>query len=172
MIGQHRPSAPRHVPPGPCAALSLDLCPQVRDTQATQYVREHGVRLMGFLNTVKRAVTWWDSQTIGTQIFTSRHGVKVGEDASGNVYYESKDGARRWVIYNGDLEASRIGPEWHGWLHRTWDEPPTEAPLRHKEWEKPHQPNLTGSLAAYAPAGSLRRGDPVERKDYEAWTPE
>ena len=41
-----------------------------------------------------------------------------------------------------------------------------------KAWELPHQPNLTGTPGAYAPAGSLRRAAPVERRDYEAWQPE
>ena len=127
---------------------------------------------MGFLNTIKRAVMWWDSQTIGTQLFTARNGVKVGEDAAGNQFYETKDGGRRWVIYNGEWEASRIGPEWHGWLHHTWDKPPTEAPLKHKDWEKPHLPNLTGSAQAYTPIGSLRRAEPAPRSDYDAWSPE
>jgi NADH:ubiquinone oxidoreductase subunit len=96
----------------------------------------------------------------------------VGEDAEGNIYYRNKDNSRRWVIYNGDNEATRVTPEWHGWLHHTWDEPPSEVPLAHKAWEKPHQENLTGTAAAYAPAGSIRRKAPVARSDYEAWTPE
>ncbi len=127
---------------------------------------------MGLLNTLLRAVTWWNGQTIGTQVFTARHGVKVGEDQEGNVFYQSKDGVRRWVIYNGEAEASRVSPEWHGWLHHTWDRPPTEAPLPRKVWEKPHQENLTGTALAYAPPGSLRRPEPVARSDYEAWQPE
>jgi NADH:ubiquinone oxidoreductase subunit len=127
---------------------------------------------MGLLDTLARAVTWWNGQTIGTQIFTARHGVKVGEDEQGNVFYQSKDGRKRWVIYNGEAEASRVSPEWHGWLHHTWDEPPTERPVRRKAWEKPHQENLTGTLGAYAPPGSIRRPEPLKRKDYEAWTPE
>ena len=127
---------------------------------------------MGILNTALRAVTWWNSQTWGTQFFTWRHGQKVGEDNQGNVFYQSKDGERRWVIFNGEAEASRIDPDWHGWLHRTWDEPPTDKPLQHKSWEKPHQENLTGTALAYTPAGSLRRQDPVDRTDYEAWSPE
>ena len=28
---------------------------------------------------LKRLLTWWNSQTIGTQIFTARNGIKVGE---------------------------------------------------------------------------------------------
>ena len=124
---------------------------------------------MSFL---KRLVTWWNGQTLGTQLFTSRHGVKVGKDDQGNVYYQTRDGKRRWVIYNGEAEASRVPPEWHGWLHHSWDQPPTEVPLKKKAWEKPHQENLTGTPAAYAPPGSIRKAQPVARKDYDAWQPE
>lgn len=123
---------------------------------------------MSFLN---RMVTWWNTQTLGTQIFTARRGIRVGDDAQGNIYYQTADAKRRWVIYNGEMEASRVSPDWHGWLHFTWDQPPTKAPLVHKAWEKPHQENLTGSAAAYAPPGSIRQVAQVERVDYEAWQP-
>ncbi|MBM9595697.1 NADH:ubiquinone oxidoreductase subunit NDUFA12 [Roseitranquillus sediminis] len=121
---------------------------------------------------ITRALTWWHGQTIGTQLFTWRSGVRVGEDEAGNAFYRTKDGKRRWVIYNGESEASRVSPDWHGWLHHTWDEPPSERPLRHRSWEKPHLPNLTGTTLAYAPPGSIRRPEPALRSDYEAWTPE
>ena len=121
---------------------------------------------------LKRLLTWWNSQTIGTQIFTARRGQKVGEDAAGNIYYQTADSKRRWVIYNGEMEASRVSPDWHGWLHFTWDEPPTKTPLLHKQWEKPHLENLTGTPAAYAPPGSIRATAPALRADYEAWAPE
>ena len=127
---------------------------------------------MGILNTLLRAVPWWNGSTLNTQLFTARRGVKVGEDSQGNVFYRNADDSKRWVIYNGEMEASRIDPEWHGWLHRTWKEAPTERPLPRKSWEKPHQENLTGTMLAYAPAGSIRRAAPAERKDYEAWSPE
>jgi NADH:ubiquinone oxidoreductase subunit len=127
---------------------------------------------MPFLDTLKRAFVWWDGQTLNTQIFTWRKGAKVGEDAQGNIFYRNADDSRRWVIFNGEAEASRIAPEWHGWLHRTWDEPPTDKPLVRKAWEKPHLPNLTGTAQAYAPAGSIRRAEPAPRSDYEAWRPE
>nr|WP_224815273.1 NADH:ubiquinone oxidoreductase subunit NDUFA12 [Hasllibacter sp. MH4015] len=120
----------------------------------------------------KRLFTWWDGQTIGTQLFTARKGNKVGEDAAGNIFYRNADDTKRWVIFNGEAEASRVDPDWHGWLHHTWDTPPSETPLPHKTWEKPHLPNLTGTQAAYAPAGSLRRAEPADRRDYEAWSPE
>ena len=127
---------------------------------------------MGLFKTMKRVFTWWDDQTFGTQLWTWRKGRKVGEDALGNLYYNNADDSRRWVVYNGAMEASRIAPDWHGWLHRTYDEPPTDRPMVHKAWEKPHIENLTGTAAAYAPAGSIRRAHPADRRDYEAWRPE
>ncbi|MBL4813755.1 MAG: NADH:ubiquinone oxidoreductase subunit NDUFA12 [Rhodobacteraceae bacterium] len=126
---------------------------------------------MGIGSTILRAVTWWDGQTLGTQLFTWRKGVRVGEDSVGNIYYHTKDDSRRWVIYNGSMDASRIDANWHGWLHKTFDEHPGENALVRKEWEKPHQENLSGTAAAYAPAGSIRNGG-GGRKDYEAWQPE
>ncbi len=124
------------------------------------------------MNFILRLVTWWNGQTLNTQFHTWRYGVKVGEDDQGNIFYQSRDGKKRWVIYNGEAEASRVSPDWHGWLHYTWDEPPTEKPIPRKSWEKAHQENLTGTPLAYAPSGSIRRERPVERTDYEAWTPE
>ncbi len=127
---------------------------------------------MGVLNFIKRIFTWWDGQTIGTQLWTWRKGKRVGEDEAGNIYYTNADGSRRWVIFNGEVEGSRVSPAWHGWLHHTFDEMPGGTPLEHKPWEKPHIANMTGTTAAYAPAGSLRRAKPAPRADYEAWTPE
>jgi NADH:ubiquinone oxidoreductase subunit len=121
---------------------------------------------------LKRLVTWWNGQTLGTQLLTWRTGVKVGEDAQGNVFYTDRAGKRRWVIFNGVTEATRVSPEWHGWLHHTWHDTPEDKPLVHKPWEKDHLPNLTGTPLAYAPAGSIRRVDPAPRSDYEAWRPE
>ena len=127
---------------------------------------------MGILNTLFRATTWWQGGTLNTMLYTRRKGTKVGEDEFGNVYYSAYDGKKRWVIFNGEVEASRIGADWHGWLHHTFNELPADKPLVHKSWEKPHLPNLTGTPEAYAPAGSLRRPAPVSRQDYEAWSPE
>ncbi len=117
--------------------------------------------------------TWWNGATIGTRLFTSRNGEKVGEDDQGNCFYQTPDGKRRWVIYNGYAEASRVSPEWHGWLHHTWDEPPTKAPPPRKPWEKPHRANLTGTPEAYHPPGSMlaQSPRPAVRGDYDAWQP-
>ncbi|MEC9198062.1 MAG: NADH:ubiquinone oxidoreductase subunit NDUFA12 [Pseudomonadota bacterium] len=127
---------------------------------------------MGILNSLLKAVTWWNGATLNTMLWTRRNGQKVGEDEQGNVFYQTADGKRRWVIFNGEAEASRVSPDWHGWLHYTFDEHPGDKPLTHKAWEQPHQENLTGTALAYAPAGSIRRPTPAPRQDYEAWSPE
>ena len=124
------------------------------------------------MNFILRAFIWWNSQTLNTQFFTWRKGICVGKDDDGNTYYRTKDDSRRWVIYNGESEASRVSPDWHGWLHRTWDVPPSEQQLKRKIWEKPHEENLTGSELAYAPSGSIRKKVPEIRQDYEAWQPD
>ncbi len=124
------------------------------------------------MSLLSQMFTWWNGQTLATRFYTLRKGQRVGEDALGNVFYQTADGVRRWVIFNGEAEASRIAPEWHGWLHHTWQEPPTKVPLVRKAWEKPHRPNLTGTDAAYHPPGSLKAAVPRARRDYEAWTPD
>lgn len=127
---------------------------------------------MGILKSLLRLVTWWDGSTLNTQFYTWRRGEKVGEDAQGNIFYRSRDGKRRWVIYNGEMEASRVSADWHGWLHHTYAESPIDRPMVKKAWEKSHEENMTGTALAYAPAGSIRRDKPADRADYEAWSPE
>ena len=128
---------------------------------------------MGLGNTLKRAVAWWSEPSWGTALFTRRNGERVGEDNEGNVFYQADGGKRRWVIYNGYTEASRVPPEWHRWLHYTSQEPPTEQPLPTKSWEKPHQENQTGTANAYRPKGSVASQEkrPEVTGDYEAWSP-
>ncbi len=123
----------------------------------------------------QKIFTWWNGATIGTLLFTWRHGRLVGTDDQGNRYYESGDGRRRWVIYNGLAEASRIPPEWHRWIHFTAAAPPSVEPPVVKPWEKPHRPNPTGTPAAHFPPGSLNRPDrrkSAPKPHYEAWRPE
>ena len=117
--------------------------------------------------------SWWRGATYGTLWTTWLSGQAVGTDKFGNRYYETKDGKRRWVLYNGTVEASRVPPDWHGWLHHTVDVPPTEADYQPREWEKPHLPNMTGTSRAYRPSGStLMSGRrPKATGDYQPWTP-
>lgn len=125
------------------------------------------------LNFIKRIFIWWKDCTLGTQWNTFLYGKEVGTDEEGNVYYTCKKNIRRWVIYNGEIEASRIPPEWHAWLHRLVDEPPTIAPLKRQAWEKDHLPNLTGKPESYFPHDNKtgEKGRPQCTGDYEAWAP-
>ncbi|PZO80508.1 MAG: NADH:ubiquinone oxidoreductase subunit NDUFA12 [Mesorhizobium amorphae] len=121
--------------------------------------------------------TWWHGQNLNTRFHTWRFGTKVGEDEWGNVYYEggkdSEGRTRRWVIYADYSEASKIPPGWHGWMHHRFDTPPSREEYRPREWQKPHEPNLTGTDLAYRPKGSLlgQGKRPVVTGDYDAWTP-
>ncbi len=130
---------------------------------------------------IEKLFTWWNGATIGALFDIRRRSRFVGEDDYGNRYYEdrasslgSKTYHRRYVIYRGEAEASKVPAEWHGWLHHTFDEPPTEAPLARRAWEKDHKPNLTGTIFATRPKGSIARGRARQENDadYEAWTPD
>jgi len=117
--------------------------------------------------------SWWHNATPGTLMTTLFSGRRVGEDPFGNRYYQNRKGTRRWVIYAGTVEASRVPPEWHGWLHHTFKNPPTVEPPKVRPWEKEHVPNLTGTPDAYRPSGSLWESGqrPPATGDYEAWRP-
>lgn len=111
-----------------------------------------------------------------TRLYTLFHGKRIGTDSFGNVYYEARrDKAhgkkKRWVVYKGIAEASKVPAEWHGWLHYTTDKTPQAAAKR--DWQKDHIPNLTGTAGAYAPPGHISQGAARAKSaaDYEAWTP-
>lgn len=111
--------------------------------------------------------------TIRTRVLTWLRGKQIGADQYGNRYFvERNGGPRRWVLYNGIAEASKVPPQWNAWLHHTVDEPPGEEAERYP-WEKPHRPNLTGTPGAYRPPGDIRRGGrrPRATGDYEPWRP-
>ena len=122
---------------------------------------------------LRQLFVWWVNATPGTLVTTWWSGNAVGKDDFGNRYYQSKDGKRRWVIYAGTVEASRVPPEWHGWLHHTFALPPTQDPPKRKVWEEPHQPNLTGTALAYRPPGHTLKGGQRAKGtgDYEPWVP-
>ena len=115
--------------------------------------------------------TWWNGQTLGTRFWMWRKGVYVGADEAGNRYYRERKGQRRWVIYNGLADPSAIPPGWYAWMHHRGDEPP--APYQPRDWEKPHEANLTGTAEAYRPPGSILGSAPRTpgESDYEPWTP-
>ena len=110
--------------------------------------------------------------------FGLRGKTRVGEDALGNVYYQvgsdTAGNPRRWVIYNGSNDSSRVAPEWFSWLHHQVDDLPDRALPARRDWQRPPEPNLTGTMLAYRPAGALEKGGKraAATGDYEAWTPD
>jgi len=124
--------------------------------------------------------------SLGTRILTWLRGELVGTDSAGNRYYRDKGRAplvkgggrlsreKRWVVYNGVVEASRVPPQWHAWLHHTVDEVPDPMAKPAHPWQKPHLPNLSGTPDAYRPPGSLLMGGFRQKAagDYEPWKPE
>ncbi len=136
---------------------------------------------MGLLSKI---FTWWDGATIGTLLDSARHGEHVGTDAQGNRYYRSKrkiapgqpfaGHERRWVIYAGANDASRVPAEWHGWLHGSFDGVPESNLPPPRIWEVDYTPNATGTDKAYRPQGALERGGQRAQAagDYQAWSPD
>jgi len=126
--------------------------------------------------------TWWNEQTLSTRIHTFFHGERVGQDEFGNTYYRWKNGKidpalgfnRRWVIFKGVAEGSKVPPGWYGWLHYLTDETPISAPYTPREWEKPYIPNQTGTPNAWRPSGSTLAAGVRQPAggDYQAWSPD
>ncbi|MGB0750099.1 MAG: NADH:ubiquinone oxidoreductase subunit NDUFA12 [Magnetospiraceae bacterium] len=113
---------------------------------------------------------------LGTFLMTKFYGEPVGEDEFGNKYYRNAKQKRhgkelRWVVYNGEVEGSKVPAEWHAWLHHTTVDPLVDR--QRFDWQQTHQPNLTGTLGAYRPDGhDLKGGKRAPATgDYEAWTP-
>jgi NADH:ubiquinone oxidoreductase subunit len=106
-------------------------------------------------------------------------GEPAGKDQFGNQYYRAKprknyNHERRWIRYaSGNVEASEVPPEFHGWLHHQTNDFPSKVAGYRKPWQKEHTPNLTGTNLAYQPPGHELQGGQRNRAtgDYEAWTP-
>lgn len=141
-----------------------------RDKAAPPHRRESLAALGGWRMLLKNP---------GLVLHTMRHGGFVGEDGFANRYYQelrptgTEGRRRRWVVYPmRQREASLVPPEWHAWLHYVTDEPITDT--GRKAWQKPYQPNLTGTAAAYRPPGHDYSGGTRDflPAEYEAWTPD
>tara|TARA_B100000945_G_C20006964_1_gene423634 strand:+ start:39 stop:395 length:357 start_codon:yes stop_codon:yes gene_type:complete len=117
---------------------------------------------------IKQIFTWWNSQTVGTFINTIFFGRFVGKDNAGNKYYENRNG-KRWVIYKGEINASKIDADWYAWMHYQTDIKPTETVIEKYEWQKPHLENKTGTKDSYKPNRISRKSKSF--KKYENWKP-
>ena len=66
---------------------------------------------------------------------------KVGQDEFGNQYFETRKSRRgqrkrRYVLYKGQVEASKVPSDWHGWLHYTEQLPPPEKGYAVHDWQQ------------------------------------
>lgn len=98
---------------------------------------------------------------------------KVGIDQFGNSYYIGKsknylNRNKRYVVYNGVDESSKVPPIWHSWLHYLSDDVPDKNQIKEYDWQKEHLPNLTGTKHAYDPVSAKY----VKIKTYSSWNPE
>jgi NADH:ubiquinone oxidoreductase subunit len=126
---------------------------------------------MGFF---KNLFTWWEGASTGTALYSWRHGSQVGKDDLGNLYFEGRKSGRRWVMYNGSNDVSRVPPEWYSWLTRQIDDVPDKAMPPAPKFLKPATGNLTGTAEAYRPSGALEQGGQraAASGDYQPWLPD
>ena len=114
---------------------------------------------------IKQIFTWWNSQTIGTFLYTIFFGKLVGKDEFGNKYYKNKKD-NRWVIYKGEVNASKITSDWYSWIHNISNNIPTDE--KKFSWQKPHKDNKTGTKDSFKP-NKLSKENNKKYKKYESW---
>jgi NADH:ubiquinone oxidoreductase subunit len=116
------------------------------------------------LTFLKKIFIWWNQETLGTKLKTIFSGKLVGTDSIGNKYYQNK-GGKRWVIYSGEIDASKIPNEWYSWIHCTNNKIEDIHNLAKYNWQKPHQSNQTGTENAYHP----NKNNEQIKKKYTSW---
>ena len=120
---------------------------------------------------LKEIFTGWQGQTLGVRLWTYFYGRLVAEDQYKNRYYSNKYDSRRWVVYHGEIDASKVTPEWNNWLRFTSDNVPSEENDKY-DWQLDHTSNQTGTINAYSPkSSSFNRKKSDKDLDYEKWKP-
>ena len=112
----------------------------------------------------KQVFIWWNQQTLGTRIQTLLFGKFVGKDSFGNKYYENRSG-KRWVVYSGEIEATKISSDWYSWIHHINNKIEKSKDIKKYEWQKPSQPNKTGTNESYHPN---KENNEIKQK-YTSW---
>ncbi|WP_375318575.1 NADH-ubiquinone oxidoreductase subunit NDUFA12 family protein [Candidatus Tisiphia endosymbiont of Oplodontha viridula] len=94
---------------------------------------------------------------------------RIGKDQFGNKYYESKKldylgQARRQVVYKGKVEASKVPPMWHAWLHYMINEVPINNGKF--DWQQDYLPNITSTSLSHK-----RVKNTTTKTEYNRWQP-
>lgn len=95
---------------------------------------------------------------------------QIGVDQFGNKYFVGNNTnylgiQKRFVIYNGIADGSKIPPMWHAWLHYATDSTPNIGVTYN--WQQDYIPNLTGTKYAYSPSPSSHK----KFEAYSKWIP-
>lgn len=102
----------------------------------------------------------------GLLLYTKLFGQHIGSDSFNNKYYKTKNSIpeKRWVIYNGIYDASKIPAEWYVWLHFMQDTLPKKTT---KQW----LPNMTGTKFAHKQITSIEKIPQTALNYYSSWSP-
>ena len=108
--------------------------------------------------------------SLGTKLYTWLYGKFVGMDDIGNKYYTNSKvqnnlKEKRWVIFNGEIEASKIPDQWYSWMHYINNKIENSHDLKKYNWQKEHLPNQTGSENSYHP----KKNKNAVKKKYNSW---
>ena len=122
------------------------------------------INKINFMINFKQIFTWWHKQTFGTFLKTAFFGKLIGKDKYGNKYYKNKQDDR-WIVYAGNIDATKITSEWYLWIHHTVNEVPKKIEKNYL-WQKDHVENLTGTSKAYKPSKISKS---KKNKKYESW---
>ena len=73
------------------------------------------------------------------------------------------------MIYNGEINASKIESDWYQWIHYQIDTNPSKIKVSKHSWQRPHSDNKTGTEKAYRPNKITNKKK--DFKKYESWKP-
>ena len=124
-----------------------------------------GARRIDLMGVFKNFFTWWEGASTGTALFSWRNGVKVGGDDLGNAYFEAKKGGRRWVMYSGSNDVSRLPPEWYAWLTRQIEGVPDDALPPAPKFLRAATAESDRHGRGLSPGRRARAGRPPRRRD-------
>ncbi len=94
------------------------------------------------------------------KIYLKFFATKVGEDEYGNEFFELKTTdylgrKKRYCLYRGVVEASKISPEWHPFMHYQIEARDVKSTYKQYKWQKPFVPDTTLSSNKYLPKSHL-----------------
>jgi NADH:ubiquinone oxidoreductase subunit len=94
------------------------------------------------------------------RIYLHFFATKVGSDEYGNQFFELKTSdylgrKKRYCLYNGYVEASKISPEWHPFMHYQIEAKAVKKTFKQYKWQKPFVPDTTLSGSKFLPKNHL-----------------